>query len=136
MDNSRAYRLLRLHQHSAGNDQFAGTHLSWPTPLVVECFARKTCRHTAVIPPATAASFSAVDITIIIVLIVVREFHSAVEVQAEFTVTVEIAFILKRISGVSAVSSHIQSIFADLVSDLERRVLVTDLVPSSTSHRS
>jgi len=95
-------------------------NLSHGLPLVISKAAGQASPLATIIPPTTSTVKECTIWTIkIIVVVIGGEFHTVVIVAAKTSVTV-ITFILERVSGVSTVSSHFQSIFVvELITNLE-----------------
>jgi len=120
-------RSLRFDHHSAIDNYRTCTQ--WP-PHIINNVTCETCIVTLVVPPTTTSSRNTIARTMVVVVVVVVcwEHHSIVKVPANIAITIPVANMTQWISGVSAVAVQFQSIFVvELVTDLERSVLVTDL---------
>ena len=112
---------LQLNHHSAVEDDVV-TH---SVPRVFTSYARQTGGVAVVVPPTSTAYCSTVgsgigNSTVIVVMVDRRKLHAVVVVFAKLSITSLITLILERVTGVSAVSGQLQSIFiVELITDLE-----------------
>jgi len=109
---------LWFNHHSAVNDWHR------PRPHIIRLWTRQTWPVATVIPPTSRFQCSTVVDSVVVILVICRKLHPVVVVEAKLSITNPVILILERITGISAVSSHFQSILViEPITDLERPVL-------------